>query len=276
MKDRVLIIDGLNFIYRGCIVFGKKIEGIDYSIVYNFFRNLRAIIEEFEPNKCFIALEGIPNFRKEIFPDYKKNRIVKTGTKQEEDRNNLFRQAEIIYTLTSKLPITLVRAAEYEADDTIYTLAQNLKDEEVIIISSDSDLIQILQILNKQDIKLYNPRIKSFVEAPNYNYLVWKCIAGDKSDNVPGILSSAKAENIALRPEELVKFLSIEENRANFSLNKSIVELQLISMEQLKFVPYQIDFTSLFEEFNKMNLNSLLKDSYRERFIKTFTNTLIA
>jgi hypothetical protein len=63
MKDRILIIDGLGFIYRGVLNFAKAkptdeelaklsvterealLNKIDYTIVYNFFRNLRALIE---------------------------------------------------------------------------------------------------------------------------------------------------------------------------------------------------------------------------------------
>lgn len=281
MKDRVLIIDGLNFIYRGLISFGKPKtteteDKPDYSVVYNFFRNLRALIEEFEPSRCFIALEGNPKFRKELLPSYKANRIVKEGSKEESVRNNLLRQADIIYSLVPLLPVTLVRAAEYEADDTIYALANDLKDEEVIIISSDSDLIQILQKLSNHDIKLFHPGKKSFVEAPKYVYLVWKCIAGDKkTDNIPGILSAAKAEEVAKSPDELSKFLSNEENRANFQLNKSLIELQLVPHNQLTFTEHNVNFDSLFAEFEKMEFASLLKESYRDRFINTFVENLL-
>lgn len=281
MKDKVLIIDGLNFIYRGLISFGKpkaeeKEEKTDYSVVYNFFRNLRALVEEFEPTRCFVALEGNPKFRKELLPSYKANRMVKEGSKEADMKNNLMRQAEIIYSLLPLLPVTMVKAPEYEADDAIYSLAHNLRDEEVIIVSSDSDLIQILQTLSKHDVKLYHPGKKVFVEPPEYVYLVWKCIAGDKkTDNIPGITSAAKAEELAKNPEELRKFLEIEENRANFQLNKDLIGLRLVPNEQMLFTEFNVNFDALFEHFAKMELPSLLKDSYRDRFISTFTENLL-
>ncbi len=276
MKDRVLIIDCLNFIYRGVLRFGKSIDDTkpDYTIVYNFFRNLRATIQEFEPNKCFFALEGDPQFRKQLFPDYKKNRIVKLGSKKAEDKQNVLRQADIICNLLSYLPITMVRAAAFEADDVMHTLASNLKDEEVIIVSSDSDMIQTIQNLSNYDVKLFNPRTKEFVQAPEYVYLVWKSIAGDTSDSIPSISSKEKATNCATDGATLQEFLSYEENRANFSLNKNLIELQLVPADQLTFTDHKTNFDLLFQEFEKMEFLSLLKEEYKEKFIETFTANL--
>lgn len=279
MKDRVLIVDYLNFFYRGLISFGSKKDESkqDYTIVFNFFRNLRALIEYFDPHRVFLVLEGNPQFRKDLFPEYKANRLIKTGSKEAVKKEDILRQADVASKLSNLLPLTLVRASEYEADDTIYALANNLKDEEVIIVSSDSDLIQILQALRNHDIKIYNPRTKEFVSAPDYVYLVWKCIAGDKkSDNIPGITSAAKAEHLARSPQEFEAFLAIEENRANFNLNKQLIELQLVASEKLEITEPQVNFDALFAEFEKMELVSLLKEDYRNRFIETFTAKMMS
>lgn len=291
MKERILIVDGLNFIYRGVLNFNTKptaeqllkmsdaekealANKIDYTIVYNFFRNLRALIENFEPSKCFLILEGQPEFRKVLFPDYKKNRIVKSGSTKEKARHNVLRQADIIYKLASLLPVTLVRAAAYEADDTIYTLATNLKDEEVIIISTDSDMIQAIQNLSGHDIKLFNPKTKEFIQAPEYLYLVWKSIAGDTSDCIPSVASEEVASVLAQDTSALKEFLAKEENRANFSLNKELIELRLVPEDQLIFTDYTVNYDALFDEFNKLEFVSLLKEPYKEKFIKTFADNL--
>lgn len=296
MKDKILIIDGLGFIYRGVLrfatpkptaeeidkmslaereAFEQLAKKVDYTIVYNFFRNLRALIETFEPDKCFFILEGDPQFRKKLFPNYKKNRIVKLGTKKANHKQNILRQADIIYDLLRLLPVTMVRAADYEADDVIYTLANDLKNEEVIIVSSDSDMIQIIQKLSAYDVKLFDPKIKDFVQAPEYVYLVWKSIAGDTSDNIPSILSKEKATLCATDSAVLKEFLSHEENRADFSLNKNLIELQLVPTDLLEFTEYSTNFDSLFNEFKKLEFFSLLKDTYKEKFIQIFTDNLL-
>jgi 5'-3' exonuclease len=203
------------------------------------------------------------------------NRIAKVGSKKAQSKENVFRQASIIYELIKLLPITMVRAAAYEADDTIYTLASNLRDEEVIIISSDSDMIQIIQNLSVHNVKLFNPKTKQFIQAPEYVYLVWKSIAGDTSDNIPSVASEEKATSCATNANELKEFLSIEENRANFSLNKELIELKLVPTDQLDFTEYQINFDKLFSEFTKLEFTSLITEKYKEKFIDTFTDHLI-
>lgn len=273
MQDKVLLIDGLNFIYRGVVKFEKKLNNptaFDYTIVYQLFRNLRALIEEFKPNRCFFVQEGNPLFRKKLLPEYKQNRLVKRSSVNQDEYNDFLKQTEIIYSLLSYLPITIVKAFEYEADDAIYTLASNLKEEEVVIVSTDSDLIQIIQLFTQ--IKLYNPVAKEFISPPDYVYLVWKSLAGDKSDNVPGIISPSKAENLARTPQDLKEFLSIEENRANFSLNKQVIELQYVPENKLIMTYPEVNLDVLFESFEKFDFKSMLKASYRDKFYSTFAN----
>lgn len=274
MKDRVLIIDYLNFVYRGVIKFGgkeeKSADEFDNKLVFNFFRNLRALIENLKPNKVFLALEGNPIFRKTLFPDYKKNRLIKTSSEKASTRDDVLRQANIICELVAHLPIVTIKADKYEADDTIFSLARNLQDEEVIIVSSDSDLIQILQRLPKFNIKLYNSGTKQFIEAPNYVYLVWKSLAGDGSDNIPSILSDEKSKHLASSPIDLKEFLNKEENRANFSLNRQLIELQIVPDNELKFIDYNINFNALFKAFEQMKFMSMLAEPYCTRFKETF------
>ncbi len=270
-KDSILLIDTLNFIYRGVIKFGKKENENgkeDFTIVYNFFRNLRALIEQFKPNKCFLALEGIPHFRYKLYPEYKANRLIKTGSKKEATRADFNRQRDIILSLVKHLPLWKIKAEAYEADDVLFTLAQNLKSEDVTIISADSDLIQIIQQF--PTIKLYNAISKSTVSSPNYNYLVQKSIAGDTSDNIPRILSKEKAIEIASDPKLLSSFLEVEENRANFSLNKELIVLREVPDQELLIEEHQVNFDLLKQEFEKMELPSLLKENYWERFTSTF------
>lgn len=68
------------------------------------------------------------------------------------------------------LPVKQFVASNYECDDVIASLATSLKDEDVTIISNDSDYIQLLQ--NDINVKIYNPIKKEYMKAPDYHYLV--------------------------------------------------------------------------------------------------------
>ena len=233
--DKILLIDGHNAMWRANVRFGPPVKhalcsvctddyqknkhpttphcecgapwhlsegfcyGDRYLIVYNFFRNLRHIIEKFVPDKCFFVLEGHPKFRYDLFADYKANRIIKMASKQE-TQDFFLKSKDIILPLLSYLPITLARAADYECDDVIATLCENMKDEDLTVLSNDSDYIQLLQ-RNYPKIQIYNPIAKSNLEAPPYPYVAWKCLNGDKSDNIPGLLKPQKALAAITNPE---------------------------------------------------------------------------
>lgn len=265
MPDKVLIIDGLNFIYRSYIKFDQSDE---YTIVFNFFRSLRVLIEKFSPTKCFFVLDGYPKHRYDLYPEYKANRLIKSASK-EEIKNAVYQQKDLIITLLQCLPIAVVIAKNFEADDVISTLVENLKEEELLIVSGDSDYIQLLQ-KNINNLKLYNPIKKEFIEAPSYHYLVKKCLFGDASDNIKGIVSEKEAIELASNPKLLEHFFQNIENKENFNLNKSLIELNSISFSEIIFLDSNINFEFLKQEFERMKFNSLITDKYWTRFVNTF------
>ena len=272
--DRILLIDGLNSMWRANITFkpGEKKEEPSFVMVYNFFRNLRATIEQFDPAKVFFCLEGNNNFRYKIYSEYKANRIIKTGVANEKSTEDFHRQKNIILDLLHHLPITVVKADEFECDDVIATLADNLKEEEVIILSNDSDFVQLLQ-KGYKNLRIYNPFKKDYMVAPDYHYLTWKCLAGDKkTDNIPGLVGPKKAEKLARDIDEFVKFFDSQENKSNYSLNKSLIELRMVSDESLQFFDYNINYELLREQFARMDMPSMIEDKYWDRFCKTFSN----
>ena len=270
MQDTVMLIDGMNMLWRANMSWGKdkQDEKSQYVMIYNFFRNLRPLIEKFSPHKVFFVMEGYPKHRYEIYADYKANRIIKTAQKQEQHDQFHLNKKEVV-RLLKYLPITVCRAADYEADDVIATLAENLKEENVIIVSNDTDYIQLLQ-KGYSNIKIYNPIKKVFVEAPDYFYLPWKCLRGDPSDHISGFMSDAKAEKMVRNPNLLQQWMSIEENRANFAINKKLIEFAHVPEEDITIEDGKTNFSSLREEFIKMDFQSLIKQDTWEKFCFTF------
>jgi 5'-3' exonuclease len=275
--DKVLILDTLNYIWRGVILNHKlddpreETTEPDYTIVYAFFRNLRATIEKFAPDKVFAALEGKNNFRYKLLEGYKANRIVKFASfKTKEESDNFNRQRDIILHLIKYLPITCVYADQYEADDVIYSLTDNMRNEDITIVSNDSDLTQILQKSYKS-VKIYNPFKKTYVEPPKYFSLVYKSLAGDKSDCVPGIVGPKKAAALANDPKALAEFLeSNEEARIQFNDNTEIIRLRLIPSDELVFDDFSVNWFALKEEFRSMDFQSIIRSDVWHKFVDTF------
>lgn len=71
-----------------------------------------------------------------------------------------------------------------EADDLIYAATSAIHPQESIIVSSDSDMIQIPFYFSSS--KQYDPGKKITVDVPKVNPAVQKAIVGDRSDMIDG------------------------------------------------------------------------------------------
>jgi 5'-3' exonuclease len=285
MTDKILLIDYMNYCYRGAIVFSKPADNaenktddkptVSFNIVFNFFRNLRATCEAFAPNKVILCLEGQRGLRYNLFPEYKANRLIKIGSDDAKNikklaaREDFDRQRDIVLDLVKYLPLTTVHADTFEADDILATLAENLKDEEVIVISGDKDIMQLLQKEYK-NIKLFSYNRKDYIVAPQYHQMTFLCLNGDKDDNIPKLVSEKIAIKLASDPKALIEFLESEENRANYMLNKSLVELRIIDDDKLIFGDYNVNYDILKEKFVEMDFKSIVEDKYWNKFVGTF------
>lgn len=267
MKEKILLIDGMNFINRANISFGKPKEG-GFPVTFIFFRSLRSIIEELSPTKVFFCLEGKNVFRYGLFPEYKGNRI-KIASKEKISFNE---ERDLIIDLLKHLPLKIVSADGFECDDVIATLCEDLKEEEdVTILSNDSDFIQLLQKGN-DNIKIYNPFKKQYVSVPEYHYLTFKSLTGDKSDNIPGLTGPKTAIKLSKDIKKFAEFLDNEENRSRYSLNKELIELRMVPHDKMEFKDHDINFNLLKNKFNEMELKTIIEEKYWDRFCKTFAD----
>ena len=305
--DKILLIDTHNAIWRANIPMGKPVSHLEcpctgsdwedqrhprnethcecgspwlieenkcfgdrYHVVFNFFRNLRPLIEQFSPDKCYFVLEGHPQFRYDLYSEYKANRILKNADRKD-DLDKFLEVKDEILRLLKYLPVTLARAANYECDDVIGTLCDNLKDEDVTILSGDSDFIQVLQ-RDYKCCKVYSPIKKSFMQSPDYPYIAWKCLVGDTADNIEGFkgVGDKTAQKLLKDPDKFRKFMSVEENRARFAVFRQLIEFRHVPEEDIVLIEGVRDFNSLKEEFNRMKFQSITNDQSWLKYTKTF------
>ena len=208
----ILFLDAYNLIYRARSGYTKG----EYAIIYNFFRGVRPIVEKFNPDKVYFVLEGNPIFRRQLSEgNYKGNR--------KSAGDDFHRQKAAIINIVGELfPFESVRHPDLECDDAIATLSIKHASEgdNVTIISSDSDFIQLLNI-DRYDIKLYNPIKKKFVDQPDYDYVTWKALRGDATDNIHGIpgIGDKTATKLVKDPIKMSAVLENKEKRAIFEKN---------------------------------------------------------
>jgi len=245
-------------------------------VVFNFFRQFKALVDEFKPNRVYVVLEGRPVQRYELLPEYKATRRVEESDPKYAELQRFFRQKDqIVELLSTRFPVSVVRHPTSECDDTIYNLI-NLSSTAVpwTVVSNDTDFIQLIQ--EYSHVKVWNPIKKEYLEAPgDYDYITWKSLRGDGSDNIPGVpgIGNKTASLLASDPDKLAGFLSDPQRAAQFSRNHELISFRQWSEEE------RMEMTSTFPEkawhdvhdiFNSYGFHSLTNDESWKKYINTF------
>ena len=263
-QKKVLLLDGYNLIYRARYSGMNKGE---YSTIFNFFRGLRPLVEKFSPDICYFVLEGRPVKRLNENADYKGQRVY-------HDKDNFRSQKrDIIRILKSYFPLVVTKHDDYECDDIINYLANNKHKEDITtIVSSDTDFIQSIN----ENTLLYNPVRKDFVEGVEYDYVSWKSLVGDKSDNIVGFkgIGNKKALKLINDSKNFKEFLSNEENKLKYENNFFMIKFHDVEndKEDITFlVNKESRWEDLKKEFINFEFNSIIsKDKTWEKYIETF------
>jgi DNA polymerase-1 len=129
---------------------------------------------------------GRKTFRNEIYPDYKANRS--------ETPPDLVPQFEQCERLVDALGLARFKVDNYEADDVIATLTTMARaaDHEVTILSGDKDLAQLVdegtRVVDPSKSRRFTMRTVPVKFGVQPSQMVdYLAMAGDSSDNVPGI-----------------------------------------------------------------------------------------
>jgi len=179
----MLVIDAFNMIYRAAGVACSKpkseylYKSLHKTFLQIFFKMFNRLYRNYKQHKIIIAWDAPgENFRKKMFPDYKGNRgnelKEKVGEAFPDIREGLLGYGCIILEVENQ-----------EADDIINGVCKSFPDEKIIIISGDQDYIQLID----ENVRLFSPNKKKYIEKPEYDYITYRAIEGDKSDNIYGL-----------------------------------------------------------------------------------------
>lgn len=188
-----VLIDHMNYVYisfnmairelkeKGIEEFTQENVGLFYHTLFNGYNKLFKTY-----GQLIICHEGRGSldWRREIYPDYKRNRDASKGEESYKILKGTFNEIEKILEY---YPCKQIKVDGAEADDVIFALATHYAEqgEEVLIISTDGDLAQILDY--GDTISIYNPVRKKYAEKKYEELVKYKAIVGDKSDNIPGL-----------------------------------------------------------------------------------------
>jgi DNA polymerase-1 len=215
------------------------------------------------------VLEGNPVFRQNLTDG-----TYKEGRKSRGD--NFHRQkAAIINIVKACFPFEIARHPNLECDDAIATLSilHAKRGDTCVIVSSDSDFIQLLNFAD-YEIQLYNPVKKKMIEGPNFDYVSWKALRGDPTDNIPGIpgVGDKTATKLINNHDRLREFLNDDKKRMIFERNVHLIRLVDFSsdMSTLERHVGKKDFDALEDIFKDLEFDSMLKEKTWKKYVDTF------
>lgn len=195
-----LLIDGMNVAYKSWSVFDKKAglatqSGLPTGTTYGFCQTMTKWYEEYPQAQFHVAWEDpSSNWRKEENEDYKSNRNTDHGLdgfKLQHDP--FFMQISILQDVLEALGVDQYAAKSHEADDVIATLCDRYEDQPVIIVSSDHDFLQLVddstavQTPNRKKSWDSEDVRESYHGVDPENFSLYRALAGDDSDNLPGL-----------------------------------------------------------------------------------------
>lgn len=212
---RVLLIDGTWYLHRAYhVARAMKVPAVRMrkSLPGHVLSMVLKDIEFLNATHVAITFDAPDGFRYKIYPEYKANRLkVDVNPNDHEvDENKRMRKDEI-YSFLKKVKKVLkyagfcvVTVDEMEADDLLAAGASKLSKKAIIFIATrDKDL---MTMVNDEDrVKLYWPatgktpalfidekEVTKIKGVPPRKMFELLCLAGDKVDNIPGVVRKTK------------------------------------------------------------------------------------
>ena len=247
-NDKVLIIDGLNtYIRVFSVIPTTNPDGIHIGGIVGFLKSIGYIINMIRPTRVIITFDGKGGSvrRRKLYPEYKQKKKTKYRVNRshdfaspEDEKQNMIMQLQRIVEYLDTLPVTVLSYDNIEADDTIgYICRQVLTDSKITIMSTDKDFLQ----LANSRIKIWSPTKKKMYDEDavlneygisSHNFIWYRVIDGDKSDNIPGVRGfGLKTINKKLPFLSESRIVDIDEVITELPESKDIIELNYKLMQ---------------------------------------------
>ncbi len=214
MKRVFLILDSNSILYRAFHALPSLTtkSGEPTGAVYGFCLSLFRMIKDFQPDFICACFDfPAKTFRHQTFKEYK--------AKRPPTPDELKPQIPKVKKILSSFGIPYFEKEGFEADDIISTIKEKIKNEkdlEILIVSGDQDLLQLVDektkvlvmtrgiknsiLFDKEKVKEKFEGLEPF-QIPDF-----KALVGDPSDNIPGISGIGEKTAVQL----LLKFKNLE------------------------------------------------------------------
>jgi DNA polymerase-1 len=282
--DHVYLIDGSGYVFRAYHALPpltRPSDGLPVGAVHGFcamlWKLLRETGELAPPTHIAVVFDySAKTFRSDLFDGYKANRPEPPG--------DLIPQFPLVRDAVRAFNVACVEKEGYEADDLIATYAREALEAggDVTIVSSDKDLMQIIQpgVIMYDTMKnkaIGQAEVMERFGVPPAKVAEVQALIGDSSDNVPGvpgigvktaallINEFGDLETLLARASE-IKQEKRRENLMTFAdqarLSKTLVILDThvpLDVSLAELAVHQPDAESLTSFMRKLEFTTLLR-----------------
>src|SRR6201985_1220883 len=192
--DHVFMVDGSSYIFRAYHALpplNRKSDGLQVNAVLGFcnmlWKLLRDMPEDNRPTHLAIIFDKSEiTFRNKLYPDYKAHRPPAP--------DDLIPQFKFIRDAVRAFDLPCLEQNGFEADDLIATYARLATERgaTTTIVSSDKDLMQlvtdkVVMYDTMKDRRIGIPEVIEKFGVPPEKVVEVQALAGDSTDNVPGV-----------------------------------------------------------------------------------------
>ena len=229
------------------------------NAVFGLIKTLLSLNNEFE-DYTFVACCDTKKehlWRTQLNVNYKKQRP--------QTNPDLASQFPLVERCLAAANISNIYLQGYEADDIIASISKQNASSDVVIVSADKDMLQLLQY---DHVRVYNPNKKIFVSVNDCinkysvtpeQFTFYQTLVGDSCDNIKGVkgIGPKIAAKIVNEYKTLENFM--EQNK-KYNVNNIAIDNKLVTLST------DISFQDETFDFLKQNM-------YSEHF-KTFCREL--
>jgi len=189
LLKHLYLVDGSGFIFRAFhgLPPMNRADGTPTNAVFGFCTMLMKLLDDTEADHIAVVFDTArKTFRNDIYPEYKAHRPPPP--------EELIPQFSLVRDAVKAFNVASVELEGFEADDLIATYAREAAEQgaEVTIVSSDKDLMQLVNdkvtMFDAMKNKIIGAEqvVEKFGVGPEKVVEV-QALAGDASDNVPGV-----------------------------------------------------------------------------------------
>jgi len=192
-EDHLYLIDGSGYIFRAYHALPPltRSDGLPVGAVSGFCNMLHKLIEDTKSGESVTHIAVIfdsarRNFRNDIYAAYKANRV--------DPPEDLKPQFPLFRDAVRAFNVAMAELPGFEADDLIatYTRQARARGARVTIVSSDKDLMQLVgegvdMLDPMKNIHIGPAQVMEKFGVPPGKVVDVQALAGDSSDNIPGI-----------------------------------------------------------------------------------------